>query len=72
MHYAPRLRAARHAAGIPSISQAAKRMNIARRTLSDYERGICKPGADALVEMSRLYRVPTDWLLGLSAKTGKR
>lgn len=49
-----------------SKTEAARRLNIATSTYSGYEYGHRKPDNDMLVEISELYDVTTDYLLGKS------
>jgi SOS-response transcriptional repressor LexA len=62
-----RLRAARKAI-TPEITQRdiAKRLNKSPSAVNLWEAGTTEPGAAELIELSRLYNVSCDWLLGAS------
>ena len=59
-----RIRQARTACGLTQ-QQAAELSKISKDALRGYENGRCLPGLEALVQLSRLYRVSTDSLLGV-------
>lgn len=63
---AQRLRAARTAIN-PQITQrdVAKRMNLSPSAVNLWESGKTEPSASDLAELSRWFRVSTDWLLGV-------
>ena len=46
-------------------TQVAKRLNISKATISGYENNVKTPSVDTLIQMSNLYGVSTDYLLGL-------
>ncbi len=52
-----------------NMSQAefARRLNVTRATASAWEQGINLPTAGYLIDMARLFRVSSDYLLGLSS-----
>lgn len=52
-----------------NMSQAefARRMGVTRATVSAWEQGVNLPTASYLVDMARLFRVSSDYLLGLSS-----
>lgn len=50
---------------------AAKRLGIARTTYSGYERGTSEPDLDGLKNISKLYDVSVEYLLGTGQKTNK-
>ena len=52
-----------------SQSQVAKRLGITRAAISSYENNISLPSVNVLAELSLLYRVSTDYLLGLDNRT---
>lgn len=52
-----------------SQSQAAKRLGITRAAISSYENNIPLPSVNVLAELALLYRVSTDYLLGLDNRT---
>lgn len=60
---AKRLKQARNKAGYTQID-AAKKLGISNGTLSGYERNYRDPDTNVLNDMSTLYEVSTDWLLG--------
>lgn len=46
-------------------TQVARRLNLSKTTISGYENNIKTPSLDVLVNLSILYGVPTDYILGL-------
>ena len=46
-------------------TQVAKRLNIPKASISGYENNVKTPSVDTLIQMSNLYGVSTDYLLGL-------
>ena len=52
-----------------SQSQVAKRLGITRAAISSYENNISLPYVNVLAELALLYRVSTDYLLGLDNRT---
>ena len=52
-----------------SQSQVAKRLGITRAAISSYENNIALPSVNVLAELALLYRVSTDYLLGLDNRT---
>ena len=62
---APIYREARHAATIRAES-AASELGVSITTLLNWERGVTKPNADNIRDMARLYKVSSDYLLGLA------
>ena len=52
-----------------NMSQAefARRLNVTRATASAWEQGVNLPTAGYLIDMARLFRVSSDYLLGLSS-----
>lgn len=60
----PVYREARHAALIRAESAAAE-MGVSITTLLNWERGVTKPNADNIRDMAKLYKVSSDYLLGL-------
>lgn len=45
--------------------QLAERLNISKQTVSNWENENIQPSIEMLIRLSRLFRVPTDYLLGL-------
>lgn len=45
--------------------QVAKRLDITRASVSSYENNIATPSVDVLIKLALLYRVSTDYLLGI-------
>lgn len=54
-----------------NITQAAlaKKLNITRSSVNAWEMGISIPSTTYIVELSQLFKVSTDYLLGLSSNT---
>ena len=52
-----------------SQSQVAKRLGITRAAISSYENNSPLPSVNVLAELALLYRVSTDYLLGLDNRT---
>ena len=48
-----------------TLTQVAKRLNISKASISGYENNVKTPSVDTLIQMSNLYGVSTDYLLGL-------
>ena len=46
-------------------SELAKKLSITRASVNAWEMGLSSPSASFLVELSRLFHVTTDYLLGL-------
>lgn len=46
----------------------AKRIGVTSSVISAYETGIRQPSYEALIKLSRLYAVSSDYLLGLSGR----
>ena len=46
--------------------QVAEQIGVTRSTISTYENNTRQPSLEMLVRLARLYRVNTDYLLGLS------
>lgn len=49
--------------------QLAEKLNISKQTVSNWENGNIQPSIDMLVRISKLFRVSTDYLLGLDNET---
>lgn len=49
-------------------NQLAKRLSLTKSVISAYENGIRMPSYDTLISISRLFKVTTDYLLGLERK----
>lgn len=47
-----------------SQTDLANLLNVSKQTISQYERGIRKPKIDDLLEISDIFNVSTDYLLG--------
>ena len=45
--------------------EVAKRLQVAKQTVSNWENGNIQPSIDMLVRLARLFRVSTDYLLGI-------
>ena len=52
-----------------STIAGAKRLGITRAAISSYENNISLPSVNVLAELALLYRVSTDYLLGLDNRT---
>ena len=52
-----------------SQSQVAKRLGITRAAISSYENNISLPSVNVLAELALLYRVSTDYPLGVDNRT---
>jgi len=50
-----------------SQAEFARRLNVTRATASAWEQGVNLPTAGYLIDMARLFRVSSDYLLGLSS-----
>lgn len=48
--------------------QVATRLNLTKSVISAYETGLRMPSYDTLISISRLFKVTTDYLLGLERK----
>lgn len=46
--------------------EVADRLNVTKQTISQYERGLRRPDMESLEEISELFNVSTDYLLGKS------
>ena len=46
-------------------TQVANRLNLSKTSISDYENNVKTPSQDVLIKLAGLYRVSTDYLLGL-------
>lgn len=60
-----RLRIARENADLKQ-TDVAKLTNINNKTLSGYENGVSNPDPDTIATLAQLYKVTTDYLLGLT------
>ena len=49
-----------------SQDKVADLINVGRRTISDYERGISSPDPETIAKLAKLYDVSSDYLLDLS------
>lgn len=52
-----------------SQSVLAKKLNVTRSAVNAWEMGLSVPTTQYVVDMARLFRVSTDYLLGLSNET---
>ncbi|MEG0771505.1 MAG: helix-turn-helix transcriptional regulator [Clostridia bacterium] len=50
-------------------SSLAKKLNITRSSVNAWEMGISVPSTQYIVELAQLFRVTTDYLLGVTATT---
>lgn len=50
-------------------SALAKKLNVTRSSVNAWEMGISVPSTALLVDISRLFHIPTDYLLGLESTT---
>lgn len=57
----------REQAGITQ-AQLAKRLNITRSSVNAWEMGISAPSMQYIVELANIFKVSTDYLLGVSDK----
>lgn len=48
--------------------QLATRLNLTKSVISAYETGLRMPSYDTLISIARLFKVTTDYLLGLERK----
>lgn len=48
--------------------QLAQRLNMTKSVISAYENGVRMPSYDVLISLARIFRVSTDYLLGLENK----
>ncbi len=46
--------------------QLAEKLNITKQTVSNWENDNIQPSIDMLVKLSKIFNVPTDYLLGLT------
>ena len=46
-------------------TQVANRLNLSKTSISGYENNVKTPSQDVLIKLAWLYRVSTDYLLGL-------
>lgn len=46
--------------------QLAEKLSISKQTVSNWENENIQPSIDMLVRLAKLFRVPTDYLLGLN------
>lgn len=52
-----------------SQSTLAKKLNITRSAVNAWEMGLSAPTTQYVVDMARLFRVSSDYLLGLTSET---
>ncbi len=63
--FGKRLRTLRNNAGLTQ-EQLSKKLRLTKSVISAYENDIRMPSYDVLVSLSRIFRVSTDYLLGVS------
>ena len=61
---AERIKALREARGWPQ-AELARRMNITRNGVNSWEQGLSMPSPACLVDLSKVFSVSTDYLLGV-------
>lgn len=49
-----------------SQSELARRLNVTRSSVNAWEMGISTPTTQYVVEMAQMFRVPTDYILGVT------
>ena len=52
-----------------SQSTLAKKLSVTRSSVNAWEMGISTPSTQYIVELSKIFRVSTDYLLGIDAKS---
>ena len=62
-----RLKALRKESNL-SQSQLGNMLYVTKVSICKYEKGISKPSSDVLIDLSRIFNVSTDYLLGLTAE----
>lgn len=50
----------------------AKKLNIARNTVTQYEKNLARPSYEVLVAIAKYFNVSTDYLLGLEDEAGRK
>jgi len=63
-----RINELRHAVGWNQV-ELAKRLGVAKQTVSNWENDNIQPSIDMLVRLAKLFGVSTDYLLGLDRST---
>lgn len=53
-------------------AQLAQRLGVTKSVISAYETGLRMPSYDVLISISQIFKVTTDYLLGLEKKAGTR
>lgn len=51
-------------------AQLAQRLGVTKSVISTYETGLRMPSYDVLISISQIFKVTTDYLLGLEKKQG--
>ena len=51
-------------------AQLAQRLGVTKSVISAYETGLRMPSYDVLISISQIFKVTTDYLLGLEKKQG--
>ena len=49
-----------------SQGNLADKLNVSRQTVSKWENGICMPDTEKLIQLSEIFNVSTDYILGIS------
>ncbi|MCX7714127.1 MAG: helix-turn-helix domain-containing protein [Clostridia bacterium] len=49
-------------------TQVAKKLNLSKTSISGYENNIKTPSVEVLMQLASLYRVSTDYILGLEQR----
>lgn len=50
-------------------AELANKLGVTKSVISAYETGLRMPSYDILIQMARIFKVSTDYLLGVEAKT---
>lgn len=50
----------------------AKKLNIARNTVTQYEKNLARPSYEVLISIAKFFNVSTDFLLGLEDESGRK
>ena len=54
------------------IKELAKEINVARNTVTQYEKNLARPSYEVLVAIAKYFNVSTDYLLGLEDEAGRK
>ena len=52
--------------------ELAKEINVARNTVTQYEKNLARPSYEVLVAIAKYFNVSTDYLLGLEDDAGRK